>query len=104
MTWDSGYGLLEAAACLKGLIKDAPSASASASAGSQEEDAQPSKTRFIWRAELEERFVQAVQELGGPGQAIPSKILSIMKVPNLQREHVASHLQASNLMVGMVHL
>jgi hypothetical protein len=68
MTWDPGYGLLEAAACLKSLIKEPTSAaaSASASAGSQDEEAQPSKARFIWTAELEEVSVRMQRYAGRP--------------------------------------
>lgn len=45
-----------------------------------------------WTPELHKRFVQAVEQLG-IDQAIPSKILELMKVEGLTRHNVASHLQ-----------
>ncbi|GMI63941.1 hypothetical protein HRI_000063400 [Hibiscus trionum] len=45
-----------------------------------------------WTPELHTKFVQAVDELG-IDQAIPSRILKLMKVEGLTRHNVASHLQ-----------
>ncbi|XP_042440546.1 two-component response regulator-like APRR2 isoform X2 [Zingiber officinale] len=50
------------------------------------------KTKVDWTPELHRRFVQAVEQLGVE-QAIPSKILQLMKVDGLTRHNVASHLQ-----------
>ncbi|CAL9782255.1 unnamed protein product [Musa acuminata subsp. burmannicoides] len=50
------------------------------------------KTKVDWTPELHRRFVQAVEQLGIE-QAIPSKILELMKVEGLTRHNVASHLQ-----------
>lgn len=47
-----------------------------------------------WTPELHRRFVQAVEQLGVE-QAIPSKILQLMKVDGLTRHNVASHLQVN---------
>ncbi|KAI5073230.1 hypothetical protein GOP47_0011243 [Adiantum capillus-veneris] len=50
------------------------------------------KPKVDWTADLHRRFVQAVEYLGVE-QAIPSRILEVMKVENLTRHNVASHLQ-----------
>lgn len=51
-----------------------------------------------WTQELHKKFVQAVEQLG-IDQAIPSRILELMKVEGLTRHNVASHLQVlTNLM------
>lgn len=47
-----------------------------------------------WTPELHKKFVQAVEQLG-VDQAIPSRILELMKVEGLTRHNVASHLQVS---------
>ncbi|XP_042484433.1 two-component response regulator-like APRR2 isoform X2 [Macadamia integrifolia] len=50
------------------------------------------KAKVDWTPELHKRFVQAVEQLG-VDQAIPSRILDLMKVEGLTRHNVASHLQ-----------
>ncbi|XP_068635495.1 two-component response regulator-like APRR2 isoform X2 [Aristolochia californica] len=50
------------------------------------------KLKVDWTQELHRRFVQAVEQLG-IDQAIPSRILEVMKVEGLTRHNVASHLQ-----------
>ncbi|KAL3499842.1 hypothetical protein ACH5RR_038935 [Cinchona calisaya] len=50
------------------------------------------KTKVDWTAELHKKFVQAVEQLG-VDQAIPSRILELMKADGLTRHNVASHLQ-----------
>jgi SHAQKYF class myb-like DNA-binding protein len=45
-----------------------------------------------WTPELHKNFVKAVEQLG-IDQAIPSRILELMKVEGLTRHNVASHLQ-----------
>lgn len=50
-----------------------------------------------WTSELHKKFVQAVEQLG-VDQAIPSKILEVMKVEGLTRHNVASHLQVSGIL------
>lgn len=54
------------------------------------------KARVKWSAPLHEKFVMAVNELG-VDKAAPKKILELMGVPSLTREHVASHLQKYRL-------
>ncbi|KAA8522094.1 hypothetical protein F0562_012592 [Nyssa sinensis] len=50
------------------------------------------KMKVDWTHELHKKFVQAVEQLG-VDQAIPSRILELMKVEGLTRHNVASHLQ-----------
>ncbi|XP_019263560.1 PREDICTED: two-component response regulator ARR2-like isoform X2 [Nicotiana attenuata] len=56
------------------------------------------KARVLWSAELHEKFLQAVNQLG-MDRAVPKKILELMNVPWLKREHVASHLQKYRLLL-----
>ncbi|GAV80865.1 Response_reg domain-containing protein/Myb_DNA-binding domain-containing protein [Cephalotus follicularis] len=50
------------------------------------------KMKVDWTPDLHKKFVQAVEQLG-VDQAIPSRILDLMKVEGLTRHNVASHLQ-----------
>ncbi|KAJ6695895.1 TWO-COMPONENT RESPONSE REGULATOR-LIKE APRR2 [Salix koriyanagi] len=50
------------------------------------------KMKVDWTPELHKKFVQAVDKLG-VDQAIPSRVLELMKVESLTRHNVASHLQ-----------
>ncbi|GMJ00269.1 PSEUDO-RESPONSE REGULATOR 2 [Hibiscus trionum] len=50
------------------------------------------KLKVDWTSELHKKFVEAVDQLG-IDQAIPSRILELMKVEGLTRHNVASHLQ-----------
>ncbi|XP_010677297.2 two-component response regulator-like APRR2 isoform X1 [Beta vulgaris subsp. vulgaris] len=50
------------------------------------------KLKVDWTPDLHKRFVQAVEQLG-VDQAIPSRILELMKVEGLTRHNIASHLQ-----------
>uniref|UniRef100_A0A7N0VI28 Two-component response regulator-like APRR2 n=1 Tax=Kalanchoe fedtschenkoi TaxID=63787 RepID=A0A7N0VI28_KALFE len=50
------------------------------------------KMKVDWTSDLHKKFVQAVEQLG-VDQAIPSRILELMKVEGLTRHNVASHLQ-----------
>ncbi|XP_039046719.1 two-component response regulator-like APRR2 isoform X1 [Hibiscus syriacus] len=50
------------------------------------------KMKVDWTPELHKKFVQAVDQLG-IDQAIPSRILELMKVEGLTGHNVASHLQ-----------
>lgn len=50
------------------------------------------KMKVDWTPDLHKKFVQAVEQLG-VDQAIPSRILELMKVDGLTRHNIASHLQ-----------
>ncbi|KAL9326790.1 hypothetical protein ACSQ67_007435 [Phaseolus vulgaris] len=50
------------------------------------------KMKVDWTPELHKKFVKAVEQLS-IDQAIPSRILELMKVEGLTRHNVASHLQ-----------
>jgi len=52
-----------------------------------------------WTPELHKKFVKAVEQLG-IDQAIPSRILELMKVEGLTRHNVASHLQVIIYITG----
>ncbi|XP_061359671.1 two-component response regulator-like APRR2 isoform X2 [Gastrolobium bilobum] len=50
------------------------------------------KMKVDWTPDMHKKFVKAVEQLG-IDQAIPSRILDLMKVEGLTRHNVASHLQ-----------
>ncbi|XP_074328463.1 two-component response regulator ARR10-like [Apium graveolens] len=50
------------------------------------------KNKLNWTPFLHDKFVRAVQHLGPEG-SIPRNIVTVMNVPGLRREQVASHLQ-----------
>jgi len=51
------------------------------------------KSRLRWTPQLHDRFIAAVNYLGGRDKATPKTILRMMKIPGLTIFHVKSHLQ-----------
>ncbi|CAI9775230.1 unnamed protein product [Fraxinus pennsylvanica] len=51
------------------------------------------KPRLKWTRELHERFVDAVNQLGGANKATPKSVMRVMGVNGLTLYHLKSHLQ-----------
>ena len=51
------------------------------------------RERLKWTQSLHDKFVDAVESLGGVDKAVPKKILEVMGDCEISREKVASHLQ-----------
>lgn len=58
----------------------------------------PKKSRLVWSADLHQKFVTVVTQLG-TDKATPSTILRLMNVPGLTRANIASHLQKYRLKI-----
>ncbi|XP_019191752.1 PREDICTED: uncharacterized protein LOC109186284 [Ipomoea nil] len=59
------------------------------------------KKKLVWTARLHYKFLDAIT-LIGLNNAVPKKILEVMDVPGITREHVASHLQKYRMFLKRV--
>ncbi|KAJ0244522.1 Myb-related protein 2 [Hirschfeldia incana] len=55
------------------------------------------KPRLKWTSDLHERFIEAVNQLGGADKATPKTIMKVMGIPGLNLYHLKSHLQKYRL-------
>lgn len=55
------------------------------------------KPRLKWTSELHQRFVEAVNHLGGADKATPKSLMRVMGITGLSLYHLKSHLQKYRL-------
>ncbi|CAK8536722.1 unnamed protein product [Lathyrus sativus] len=62
------------------------------------------KPRLKWSHELHQRFIDAINQLGGAEKATPKSIMRVMQIPGLTLYHLKSHLQKYRLGKSQHHL
>ncbi|GMH15295.1 hypothetical protein Nepgr_017136 [Nepenthes gracilis] len=55
------------------------------------------KPRLKWTSGLHQRFIEAVNQLGGADKATPKSLMRLMEIPGLTLYHLKSHLQKYRL-------
>ncbi|CAN7133797.1 unnamed protein product [Brassica rapa subsp. narinosa] len=55
------------------------------------------KPRLRWSYELHHRFIDAVNQLGGPNSSVSRRRLRVLEIPELTLYHLKSHLQKYRL-------
>ncbi|CAL0313651.1 unnamed protein product [Lupinus luteus] len=55
------------------------------------------KPRLKWTPELHQRFIHAINQLGGVEKATPKSLMRVMGIPGLTLYHLKSHLQKCKL-------
>ncbi|XP_013600748.1 PREDICTED: myb family transcription factor APL-like isoform X1 [Brassica oleracea var. oleracea] len=55
------------------------------------------KPRLRWSYELHHRFINAVNQLGGPNKATPKGLMRVLEIPELTLYHLKSYLQKYRL-------